>query len=300
MLRMYDGWGRATPITAVRLEENIVVRKMITPLLRNTSTTFNGISSLISGNASTSVTTTTTAKKNNSTKSSPFKKSSSSHMDASSSVRAAVVVGYGLVKQKHMGRSLMGLFAKQGVDPRRYLKEFTVTPDAILEPGTKLGVKHFVPGQIVDVSGTTIGKGFQGAMKRWGFSGQPRTHGASLSHRSLGGTGARQDPGKTWKGKKMHGHMGNVRRTQQSVVVFGMDPSRDLLFLKGSTPGHAGGILEIRDSIKSPKQFEKLSLDPPFPTAPPVDVVNTLNDISIKNWLLVKKEDKDPLKVVVT
>jgi len=150
-----------------------------------------------------------------------------------------------------------------------------------------------VPGQMVDVSGVTIGKGFQGAMKRWGFAGQPRSHGASRSHRSIGATGARQDPGKTWKGKRMHGRMGGDRVTMQNVVVFGVDPARDLVFLKGHAPGHAGGLLEIRDAVRVPNQFARMRLEVPFPTFTGARFDKP--DPSPADWILAPKGDKDPL-----
>ncbi|KAJ1483609.1 translation protein, partial [Baffinella frigidus] len=115
---------------------------------------------------------------------------------------------------------------------------------------TELNVRHFVAGQYVDITGTTIGKGFQGAMKRWGFKGQSRTHGNSKSHRSLGSTGHRKTPSRTWKGQKMHGHMGNVRRTTQGLLIYQVDPYNNLLVVKGSVHGHKGNYVYVKDAIR--------------------------------------------------
>ncbi|KAB2092933.1 hypothetical protein ERO13_A02G058500v2 [Gossypium hirsutum] len=142
-------------------------------------------------------------------------------------------IGCGHKKPKHLTKPEVGHFRAQGVPLKRKLKEFPVTEDALLPVGTSLGVRHFVPGQYVDVSGTSRGKGFQGAMKRWGFKGMPASHGASLSHRSPGSTGQRDAPGKVFKGKKMPGRMGGKTRTVKNVWVYKIDPARNLMWVRG-------------------------------------------------------------------
>jgi large subunit ribosomal protein L3 len=163
---------------------------------------------------------------------------------------AAVQVGIGRAKAKKVTKPMRGHFAKAKVTPKARLGEFRVSDDALLEPGTPLTVGHFVIGQYVDVCGTSIGKGFAGAMKRWGFKGLRASHGVSVSHRSHGSTGNRQDPGKVFKGKKMAGHMGDRRVTVQSLEVIGIDEDRGLLLVKGAVPGARGGYVRVTDAIK--------------------------------------------------
>jgi large subunit ribosomal protein L3 len=155
---------------------------------------------------------------------------------------------------------MRGHFAKAKVTPKARLAEFRVSEDALLEPGTALTVDHFVIGQYVDVCGTSIGKGFAGAMKRWGFKGLRASHGVSVAHRSHGSTGNRQDPGRVFKGKKMAGHMGNRRVTVQNLEVVGIDPERGLLLVKGAVPGNRGGYVRVTDAIK-----RALPQDAPYP-----------------------------------
>jgi large subunit ribosomal protein L3 len=162
----------------------------------------------------------------------------------------ALQLGIGKAKVKNVTKPMRGHFAKASVEPKARLAEFRVTADALLEPGSALSVEHFVVGQFVDVSGTSIGKGFAGAMKRWGFKGLRASHGVSLSHRSHGSTGNRQDPGKVFKGKKMAGHMGNRRVTVQNLEVLGIDRERGLVLVKGAVPGAKGGIVRITDAVK--------------------------------------------------
>jgi large subunit ribosomal protein L3 len=131
--------------------------------------------------------------------------------------------------------------------------EFRVAEDALLDVGAHISADHFVPGQFVDIAGVTQGKGFAGAMKRWGFGGLRATHGVSVSHRSHGSTGNRQDPGRVFKNKKMAGHMGARNRTQQNLEIVRTDPIRGLLFVKGSVPGHKGSWLTVSDAIKLPR-----------------------------------------------
>jgi large subunit ribosomal protein L3 len=163
---------------------------------------------------------------------------------------AAVQLGMGRAKAKNVSKPMRGHFAKAKVTPKARLAEFRVSEDALLEPGTALTVGHFVVGQYVDVCGTSIGKGFAGAMKRWGFKGLRASHGVSVSHRSHGSTGQRQDPGKVFKGKKMAGHMGDRRITVQNLEVVGIDHERGLLLVKGGVPGARGGYVRVTDAVK--------------------------------------------------
>jgi large subunit ribosomal protein L3 len=163
---------------------------------------------------------------------------------------AAVQLGVGRAKAKNVSQPMRGHFAKAKVTPKARLAEFRVSEDALLEPGTALAVGHFVVGQYVDVSGISIGKGFAGAMKRWGFKGLRASHGVSISHRSHGSTGNRQDPGRVFKGKKMAGHMGDRRVTVQNLEVVGIDHERGLLLVKGAVPGARGGYVRVTDAVK--------------------------------------------------
>jgi large subunit ribosomal protein L3 len=163
---------------------------------------------------------------------------------------AAVQLGVGGAKAKTVTKPMRGHFAKGKVTPKARLAEFRVSEDALLEPGTALTVDHFVIGQYVDVCGTSIGKGFAGAMKRWGFGGLRASHGVSVSHRSHGSTGNRQDPGRVFKGKKMAGHMGDRRVTVQNLEVVGIDQERGLLLVKGAVPGARGGYVRVTDAVK--------------------------------------------------
>jgi large subunit ribosomal protein L3 len=164
----------------------------------------------------------------------------------------AVQIGYGLAKPKNVSQPQRGHFAKAEVEPRRKLKEFRVTEDAIVDVGAEITADHFIQGQLVDVSGDTIGKGFAGAMKRHGFHGLRATHGVSVSHRSHGSTGNSQDPGKVWKGKKMAGQMGDRQRTTQHLEIARVDAARGLIMIKGAVPGAEGGYLYIRDAVRRP------------------------------------------------
>ena len=162
----------------------------------------------------------------------------------------AVQLGAGSAKAKNLTKPERGHFGKAEVAPKAKLVEFRVAEDALLDVGAELSADHFVAGQMVDVSGVTQGKGFAGAMKRWGFGGLRATHGVSVSHRSHGSTGNRQDPGKVFKNKKMAGHMGARNRTQQNLEVVRTDVERGLIFVKGSVPGHKGSWLLVRDAVK--------------------------------------------------
>jgi len=165
----------------------------------------------------------------------------------------AVQLGAGKAKAKNVAKPQRAAFGKAEVEPKAKVAEFRVAEDALLDIGAHISADHFVAGQLVDVSGVTQGKGFAGAMKRWGFGGLRATHGVSVSHRSHGSTGNRQDPGRVFKNKKMAGHMGARNRTQQNLEVVRTDPIRGLLFIKGSVPGHKGGWLTVSDAIKLPR-----------------------------------------------
>jgi large subunit ribosomal protein L3 len=165
----------------------------------------------------------------------------------------AVQVGAGTAKAKNVAKPQRGHFGKAEVEPKARVAEFVVAEDALLDVGAEITADHYVAGQFVDIQGSTQGKGFQGGMKRWGFGGLRATHGVSLSHRSLGSTGQRQDPGRVFKNKKMAGHMGAKNRTQQNLEIVRTDLERGLLFVKGSVPGHKGGWLLVKDSVKVPR-----------------------------------------------
>ena len=162
----------------------------------------------------------------------------------------SVQLGVGTRKASRLTKSERQSFAIVKVEPKRKLAEFRVSPDNMIEVGAELTADHFVAGQFVDVTGTTQGKGFQGAMKRWNFGGLRATHGVSVSHRSHGSTGQRQDPGKVFKGKKMAGHMGHDKVTTQNLVVVKTDKERGLLMIKGAVPGSKGGFVLVHDAIK--------------------------------------------------
>ncbi|MEZ5708186.1 MAG: 50S ribosomal protein L3 [Blastomonas sp.] len=165
----------------------------------------------------------------------------------------AVQLGAGAAKPKNVNKPQREQFAKAEVEPKQRVAEFRVADDAVLEVGATIAANHFVPGQLVDITGHTQGKGFAGAMKRWGFGGMRATHGVSISHRAHGSTGNRQDPGKVFKNKKMAGHMGDRQRTQQNLEVVRTDDARGLIFVKGSVPGSKGGWLMVRDAVKVPR-----------------------------------------------
>ena len=174
----------------------------------------------------------------------------------------AVQLGVGTQKTHRVTQPMRGHFAKANVEPKRKLQEFRVSTDNLLEVGDEITADHFVPGQLVDVAGHSVGKGFQGVMKRWNFAGLEATHGVSISHRSHGSTGQRQDPGKVFKGKKMAGHLGTELVTTQNVMVVRTDVERGLILVRGSVPGSKGGYVTIRDAAKS-----ALPKDAPKPAA---------------------------------
>jgi large subunit ribosomal protein L3 len=168
----------------------------------------------------------------------------------------AVQLGVGRAKPKNVTQPMRGHFAKAKVEPKRKLGEFWVAEDALLEVGARLSAEHFVEGQLVDVTGTSIGKGFAGGMKRHNFGGLRASHGVSISHRSLGSTGNRQDPGKTFKNKKMAGHLGAERVTVQNLEVFGVDADRGLILVKGGVPGAKGSYVRVTDAVKAGRPAE--------------------------------------------
>ncbi len=162
----------------------------------------------------------------------------------------ALQLGAGSKKAKNTSKAERGVFAKASVEPKRVVTEFRVNEAALIDVGAEITADHFVAGQKVDVSGLTVGKGFAGGMKRWNFGGLRATHGVSLSHRSLGSTGNRQDPGRTFKGKKMPGHLGQETVTTLNLTVFRVDAERGLIMLRGAVPGTEGSWVRIRDAIK--------------------------------------------------
>lgn len=171
----------------------------------------------------------------------------------------AVQVGAVNAKVKNVTNPMRGHFAKNKIEPKKNLCEFRVSSDCLLETGNKFSANHFVVGQYVDVSGISIGKGFAGAMKRHNFAGLEATHGVSVSHRSHGSTGHRQDPGKVFKGKKMAGHLGNAKVTVQNLIVVATDEKRGLIMVRGGVPGHKGTMVRVFDSVKKmlPKEAPK-------------------------------------------
>ena len=175
---------------------------------------------------------------------------------------SAVQLGCGSAKAKRTSAAMRGHFAAAKVEPKRQMAEFRVSPDNLIAVGEEITANHFLEGQKVDVAGTSIGKGFAGAMKRWNFKGLRASHGVSISHRSHGSTGQCQDPGKVFKGKKMAGHMGDVTVTTQNLEVVSTDSERGLILIKGAVPGSKGGFVRIFDAVKRENEMEL-----PFPAA---------------------------------
>jgi len=184
------------------------------------------------------------------------------HKTADKDGYTALQVGAGAIRLKNVNKAERGHFAKANVEPKRKLAEFRVSPENLIEIGAEITAEHFVAGQYVDATGTSIGKGFAGGMKRWNFGGLRATHGVSVSHRSIGSTGQRQDPGKTFKGKKMPGHLGAENVTTQNLEVVKTDADRGLIMVRGSIPGSKGGWVHLRDAVK-----RKLPDSAPFPGA---------------------------------
>ena len=199
----------------------------------------------------------------------------------------ALQVGASLLHPKNCPKTVAKHLEKAGLPPLRKFAEFQVTKDAVLPAGLRLDVRHFAPGQPIDVVGTSKGHGFTGAMKRWNFRGQPATHGASISHRSIGATGSRQDPGRVFKGKRMAGRWGGTRVTIKNVIVEKIDVLNELLFLHGCIPGVTGSYVLLRDAVSD--QTEKLKA--PFPT-----YVHKRGDLKVR-WLYRKSNKTDPFGV---
>jgi large subunit ribosomal protein L3 len=172
----------------------------------------------------------------------------------------ALQLGSGPRRPNNMSKADRGYFGKANVEPKRKLAEFRVTDDALIPVGAEIMADHFLPGQFVDVCGISIGKGYAGGMKRWNFAGLRASHGVSISHRSIGSTGGRQDPGKTFKNKKMPGHMGVDRVTTLNLKVVRLDVERGLILVEGAVPGAKGGWITVRDAVK-----KKLPKDAPKP-----------------------------------
>src|SRR3954471_7243540 len=168
----------------------------------------------------------------------------------------AVQLGSGVRKINNVNKADRGYFAAAKVEPKRKLAEFRVQENELIPVGAEITADHFVVGQFVDVTGTSIGKGFAGPMKRWNFRGLRATHGVSISHRSHGSTGGRQDPGKTWKNKKMAGHMGTDKVTTLNLKVAAVDADKGLLMIKGAIPGSKDGYVLVRDAVKRARPAE--------------------------------------------
>lgn len=165
---------------------------------------------------------------------------------------SAVQLGCGAAKAKRTSKAMRGHFAKANVEPKRKVAEFRVTAENLIAVGEEITADHYLEGQFVDVCGTSIGKGFAGAMKRHNFGGLRASHGVSISHRSHGSTGQCQDPGKVFKGKKMAGHMGAARVTTQNLQVVSTDAERGIILVKGAVPGSKGGWVTVKDAVKKP------------------------------------------------
>ena len=165
---------------------------------------------------------------------------------------SAVQLGTGSIKAKRVSKAMRGHFAAANVEPKRKVAEFRVAPENLINVGEEITADHYFAGQFVDVSGTSIGKGFAGAMKRHNFGGLRASHGVSVSHRSHGSTGQCQDPGKVFKGKKMAGHMGAVKVTTQNLQVVKTDAERGIIMIKGAVPGAKGGWVTVKDAMKKP------------------------------------------------
>ena len=171
---------------------------------------------------------------------------------------SAVQLGTGTIKAKKVSKPLRGQFAAAKVEPKRKVAEFRVAPENLIDVGSEITADHYIEGQFVDVSGTSIGKGFAGAMKRHNFGGLRASHGVSISHRSHGSTGQCQGPGKVFKGKKMAGHMGAVRVTTQNLQVVKTDVDRGLIMIKGAVPGSKGGWVTVKDAAKKPRHGDAI------------------------------------------
>jgi large subunit ribosomal protein L3 len=189
----------------------------------------------------------------------------------------ALQLGAGAKKPKNTSKAMRGHFAKAQVEPKRTVAEFRVSEDNLIDVGAEITADHFLPGQKVDITGVTVGKGFQGAMKRWNFGGMRATHGVSVSHRAHGSTGQRQDPGRTFKGKKMAGHLGQETVTTLNLTIWRVDVERGLLLVRGAVPGTEGTFVRVRDAVKvalpadAPKPGAWKGSNEPAPEEAPVE-----------------------------
>ena len=209
----------------------------------------------------------------------------------------ALQIGFGSKKPKNISKAERGHFAKNNVEPKERIAEFRVSEDAFIDVGKKIGVNHFILGQKVDITGSSKGKGFAGAMKRHNFAGLRASHGVSISHRSHGSTGQCQDPGKVFKGKKMAGQLGNKRITTQNLSIALIDDKEGLILIKGSIPGSKGGLVYIKDSIKA-----KTNIDLPFPAGfisndDKITTIDSNVSLSNENIELSKDVSKNTAKV---
>ena len=197
----------------------------------------------------------------------------------------AVQLGAGKAKLNRVSKAVRGHYAKSKIEPKKKLAEFRVSEDAVLEIGAELGANHYIAGQYIDVAGTTIGKGFAGAMKRHNFGGMRATHGVSISHRAHGSTGQCQDPGKVFKGKRMAGHMGNVRATAQNLEVIQVDGEAGLIFVKGAVPGSKNGWVFVKDSVK-----KAAAEGVPFPAGLKTDLVPANEETPVEDVVETQTE----------
>ncbi len=235
-----------------------------------------------------------------------------SHKTQETDGYTALQLGAGTAKVKRTTKALRGHFGKANVEPKRKIVEFRVADDNLIEIGAELTAEHFVAGQKIDVTGTSVGKGFAGAMKRHNFGGLRATHGVSISHRSHGSTGQCQDPGKVFKGKKMAGHMGDVRVTTQNLEVVSTDLARGLVLVKGAVPGSKGGWCLIKDAVKFPMNadapvpggFRKFGAPAAAPAAEASDVafvddIQLIDGIGEKSAEALKAKDISTLSAFV-
>lgn len=202
----------------------------------------------------------------------------------------ALQLGVGTKNPKKLKKPEIGHLMKVGIPPKRELQEFRVSKDCLLPEGFMIGARHFTPGQYVDVTGITGGKGFQGAMYRWGFGGGRATHGNSLAHRAHGATGSRQDPGHVFKNKKMAGKMGNKRRVMMNLQIYKIDAPRCLVYVKGSIPGRVGNIVRIRDAIHKKKENTEFLNWPTFVARP---------DVHYAQEIVMIPQPEDPEEVFI-
>ena len=212
----------------------------------------------------------------------------------------ALQLGAGAKKAKNTSKAMRGHFGKAEVEPKRKVAEFRVSEANLIDVGAEITADHFMAGQKIDVTGTTVGKGFQGGIKRWNFGGMRATHGVSVSHRALGSTGQRQDPGRTFKGKKMAGHLGVETVTTLNLTVWKVDVERGLILVRGAVPGTEGGFVRIRDAVKSaapadlpmPGAFRKVGQ----PASQPAEEAPAAEDETVQAVEAPSAEDAAPVE----